>query len=85
MIDGPHPRLSRTKRKNFESEMRSISKFGFYEHAAHRGEDSEAMFRRLSGYLAFASAIDKDWAGKFLAELKDKISIDPFGITFFFE
>lgn len=71
MIDGPKPRLSRTKRKKFESEMRSISKFGFYEHAAHRGEDPETMFRRLSGYLAFAAAFDKDWAGKHKADLKE--------------
>lgn len=74
MLDGPKPRLSRTKKRRFESEMRSINKFGFYEHALHRGEEPESMYRRLRGYIAFAHAFDNEWATIHQLQLKEALN-----------
>lgn len=74
MLDGEKPRLSRTKKRKFDSELRSISKFGFLAHAAHLGEEPEVLFRRLKGYIAFAAAFDTDWSTRCSLEFNSAIS-----------
>lgn len=75
MLDGPKPRLSRSKKRKFESEMRSIRRFGFYEHAEHRQEDPEALYRRLRGYLAFAFAFETKWASQHAHTLSEAVAV----------
>ena len=74
MLDGPKPRLSRTKKRRFESEMRSILKFGFTSHAQHLGEEPEVLFRRLRGYIAFSAAFEVEWASNCSQQLNAAVN-----------
>lgn len=74
MLDGPKPRLSRTKKRRLESEMRSILKFGFTSHAQHLGEEPEVLFRRLRGYIAFSAAFEGEWASNCSQQLNAAVN-----------
>lgn len=70
MLGGETPRLSRTKRRKIESEIRGIVKFGLLSHALERRRNPEALYRSLRGYLAFAYPLEKEWAQRQIALLK---------------
>lgn len=70
ILGGEHPRLSRTKRRQVESEIRGITKFGLLSHALERHRNPEALYQSLKGYLAFAQSLEPEWAERQKALLK---------------
>lgn len=73
MLGGETPRLSRTKRRKIESEIRGIVKFGLLSHALERHRNPEALYRSLRGYLAFAYPLEKEWASRQIALLQSAV------------
>lgn len=73
MLGGETPRLSRTKRRKIESEIRGIVKFGLLSHALERHRNPDALYKSLRGYLAFAYPLEKEWAGRQIALLQSAV------------
>lgn len=73
MLGGETPRLSRTKRRKIESEIRGIVKFGLLSHALERHRNPDALYHSLRGYLAFAYPLEKEWAGRQIALLQSAV------------
>lgn len=73
MLGGETPRLSRTKRRKIESEIRGIVKFGLLSHALERHRNPDALYQSLRGYLAFAYPLEKEWAGRQIALLQSAV------------
>lgn len=73
MLGGETPRLSRTKRRKVESEIRGIVKFGLLSHALERHRNPDALYHSLRGYLAFAYPLEKEWASRQIALLQQAV------------
>lgn len=69
MLGGESPRLSRTKRRKVESDIRAITKFGLLSHALERHRNPDALYQSLKGYLAFAYPLEQEWATRNMALL----------------
>lgn len=75
LVDREKPNLTKQFKNQLRTHIRGISRFGFVNHARHRGFKSIwGFYRHFKGLLSFAYSVDSDFASplfhQFEAEIK---------------